>query len=161
MADIKEVIEELETIANAFTSVKSFNYGYESEININRVKAFPHIHISNVHPYDQPKGFFEARRNYLMTIWLYDLYPIEEQKTVTEETKRGTMENILEQYVREFISRSQGETAQVTTIQDWTFIHISFRADSFKDAHNDKLVGIEATMTLEVVTDCDTGTFNY
>jgi len=66
----------------------------------------------------------------------------------------------MEHFLREFRKRSHGLTAQVTNVQDW-FMLERVTTELIEVLGSDSLVGIEATITIQVASDCDTGTFSY
>lgn len=162
MADTKDIQAEFKVIADADAAINSYLYDHEDAIvTDDRAKTYPLFLLYKNFPfrYDQ---FSWHKRTYSMTIGIFDDWNIAEQKDKPIDEKYSDIENTMEQYLREFISRSLGETVLITTPQDWQIptpeLITVEKVDSFV---TDKLVGLKATFELIVNNDCDTGTFVY
>jgi|TARA_Y100001937_G_scaffold15886_1_gene21831 hypothetical protein len=159
MADFKDIVTEIETIANAQNGINSFKYGNPIEINESRQKTKPMLmlHKQRRATYNE---FEKPIKTYECTIGIYDTYLQSQRATKDYSVKQQDLENLMEHFLREFRKRSHGLTAQVTSVQDW-FMLERVTTELIEVLGSDSLVGIEATITIQVASDCDTGTFSY
>jgi len=163
MADISNIITELETIATAQVGIESFEYSNIFDLNTFRTTTKPMMIVQRQTELSFP-DFQKKFKDYQLKIGIYDDYNLAEQQTTAYASKQKELEDLMEQFLREFRSRSLGETTQVTTPQDW-FMQSGtsdlVRMELIEIIGNDKLIAIESTVTVRTFSDCDVGTFNY
>ena len=160
MAKYDDIINELRVVAEAFTSVNYFVYDRVSSVNGRlKDKAYPMILVNsspnNVRGVSN-NSYLPKKKQFIFNIFCYDDFNKKEQETTSLEEKQATVDNILDQYIAELIGRNiEGENG-FSIIQNATLT--GFLAH---DVHNDKLVQSTYTLTIELDSDCVTGTFNY
>ena len=79
-----------------------------------------------------------------------------ERKVKSLQEKQGEIDNILDQYIAEIINRNISGANGFSIVNNTSLA--GFLAH---DVHNDKLVQSTYTMTVELDSDCITGTFTY
>lgn len=154
MAEIKDVVEEFETIANLGTNdIQSFKYGNEFELNESRGKTKPLLlfHKQRAFTY---QVFSNKYKDYTVTIGLYDQYNSEERQTTSYIAKQQYLEDLMEKLIRTFRSRYEATSAK-------SWFMLSGAADTVSGElieviGVDKLIGITATFVVRVFTDCET-----
>jgi len=160
-ANIKGIIDELETIANAFDSVDAFQFGLPSKVNEQPGKIYPLIHAESVlsgltieRRLDLPKV-----KRYSIRVTFYDLFNLTEQQTVNIQSAYSALEIIADQYFAEVNNRN------LKTNVDAGFFMNNFenlRGEYLPNAHNDKLIGIQYVVDFDADNlQCTKGTFNY
>ena len=164
MADFKDIVTEISIIAAAQSGISSFKYGNPFEINESRAKTKPMLmlHKQRTITFNNFKKKF---KDYEIIIGIYDTYKQSEQSTKEYQEKQQDLENLMEQFIREFRKRSLGRTSQVTSSQDWFMLSGDgsdiVRLELIENVGADKYVGIEATLMLRAFSDCSEGTFSY
>jgi hypothetical protein len=162
--NIKEIIDELETIADAFTSVNTFNFGKVSEINDQPEKSYPAIYINSVIEgrtiERDSNSHLPKIKSYPIEIIFWDLYLTAEQATTDIQSKYSALEIIADKYFAEVNRRTIEDPASTR----------QFYIDNFEDLtgtyvtheHTDDLVGIRYRPIFKADNiACNTGTFNY
>ena len=163
MADFTDIVTEFSTIATAQSGINSFKYGNPDEINTSRQNTKPLLILNKQRSASFP-DFQKKVKRFEVTFGVYDTFHESQKASKTYANKQQDLMNLLEQFLREFRSRSLGDTTQVTSTQAW---HMpSGAADSvtirfIEVIGADKLVGAVATINIFVNADCDTGTFTY
>jgi len=170
MADIKDIVDEFKIIATGddavpastgMVGIESFAYDFPiSIVNAQHNRKYPLVLLSKQHPFTYPE-FQRKYRLYTIRYMVLDLYKQAEQKTTNRQTKTTSLENLAEQFLREFRKRSLGKTVKITTKQDWEILEETVTGESIERIGNDALTGIEFELQIRVFTDCDEGTFNF
>lgn len=160
MAKYKDIIDEFETVADAFASVNYFVYDRVSRINGSlQDKAYPLILVNSTPNYergDNNNSFLPRKKRFTLNIFCYGDYNTAERKVKSLQEKQGEIDNILDQYIAEIINRNISGANGFSIVNNTALA--GFLAH---DVHNDKLVQSTYTMTVELDSDCITGTFTY
>mgnify|MGYP004447657257 CR=1 FL=1 len=163
MADFTDIVTEFSTIAAAQSGISSFKYGNPDEINTSRQNTKPLLILHKQRGVSFP-DFQKKLKTFEISFGIYDTYVESQKATKTYANKQQDLMNLMEQFLREFRSRSLGDTTEVTSVQSWNMpsndqdvVNIEF----VEVVGVDKLAGVEATINLSVYSDCDTGTFSY
>jgi|15BtaG_2_1085339.scaffolds.fasta_scaffold00502_14 hypothetical protein len=163
MADFTDIVTEFSTIATAQTGINSFKYGNPDEINTSRQNTKPLLILHKQRAVTYP-DFQKNLKTFEVSFGIYDTYFEEQKASKVYADKQQDLLNLMEHFLREFRSRSLGNTTEVTSVQEW---HMPSN-DEDKITINfvevvgvDKLAGVEATISLTIFSDCDTGTFSY
>ena len=162
MADFKDIQVEFKTIADAFASTSTFLYSRPEQVNWDdRTQGFPLVLLHRPHPFTY-ENFYDKIRIYSITISLFDLWQIAEQKTKNLDVKFSDIEDLWEKFIREFIDRSKGETVLITSKQPWRVPNPeAISVEHIYPTHSDRLVEIKGSFLLRLETDCDLGSFVY
>ena len=153
MADLKDVVDEFETIANLGSNdIQSFLYGNEFELNEARTKTKPLLifHKQRAFTY---QIFEKKNKDYTITIGLYDQYNAAEKTSTAFVTKQLYMEDLMEKLIRTFRSRyiaSSSSWFMLSNAED------SVSGELIEVIGSDKLIGVTASFVVRVFTDCDT-----
>ena len=160
MAQINDIIDELNTIATAFTSVNSFIFDEIGAINEDRSKTYPAILVDSrnidINPITLNRSNLPQRVDYTLRLFFLDTYQVSEQKTTTKQTKYAALETIANQYLAEVKRRT--ESLSKGFFLKSRSINNGFIVDK---VHNDDLVQLVYSATFEADNDCNLGTFNY
>jgi hypothetical protein len=109
MAQIDDIINELNTIATAFTSVNTFIFDEIGAINDDRAKTYPVILVDSrnisINPLTLKRNNLPDMVDYSLKIFFYDPYEVSEQKTTNKQTKYAELETIANQYFAEIQRR--------------------------------------------------------
>lgn len=160
-ANIKGIIDELETIENAFTGTGSFQFGLLSKVNEQPGKAYPLVHAESLFSglTIERKNDLPKKKRYPVRITFYALYGLEEQKNKDLQTAYSDLEIIADQYFGEVNNRTLN-----TNVDVGFFINNfeNLRGEYLPNAHNDKLIGIQYVPDFDADNlQCTKGTFNY
>jgi hypothetical protein len=160
MADYSNIIDELEVIANAFDDVSYFLYNRVSAVNgTQNAKGYPLILVNstpNTVRGDINNSYLPSKKRFTFDIFCYNLRNRDVQAVSTMQESQAEVDTILDQYVAEAIKRNlTGDNG--FSIVEYTTIG-GFMAH---DVHNDKLVASKYSVTIELDSNCITGTFNY
>lgn len=159
MATIKTVIDELETIANAFTGVEQFMYDRPSYINGRPSEAWPLILVNsspnNVRG-DVNRDYLPRKKQFTLNIFVYDTFNEDEKSTTTLQTKQAAVDQLLDQYIAELMRRNNSGA-------NGFFLSEQATINGFiaHDVHNGRLVQSTYTVNVYLDSECSTGTFNY
>lgn len=160
MAKYDDIINEFRVVAEAFTSVNYFKYSRVSGMNgAVQDKDYPMILVSSVPNHvrgENNNSFLPRGKRFIFNIFCYGLYNTKERKAKELEVKQGEIDNILDQYIAELMKRNVDGSNGFSVVNGTTLQ--GFIADR---VHNDKLVQSTYTVTIELDSDCETGTFNY
>jgi len=158
--NIQGIIDELSTIATAFTSVNSFNFGLLSDINADQEKSYPMVQFnsdltsSNIHTFN---NYLPKEKTYSIDLIVWDIYKISEKKTKTLQNKYSDVEIIADQYIAEVLRRTIGLGGAFTLMND-----TELGGTYVSNSHNDKLVGIKYSLIFRSSNvGCTLGTFSY
>lgn len=159
MASIKDIVDEFETVADAFTGVSTFKYANPAEINEFHDITFPLLMLHK----QRSLQAIEQRgkwKTYSLTFGIYDDYNELEKETVDYQTKQDQIEEKIFQFIEEIDTRSLNGTSS----RDWSFP--SGTADSFNGElieyfGDQKLIAVEVTINIRVFGTCTAGIFNY
>lgn len=161
MAAIKSIIDELSTIATAFSSVNSFIFDELQAINRNVSKSYPCILINaNQVDYSYTQignSYLPKKKEFSLSIFFLDTYSESLKSTENLQTKLNSLELIAEQYLAEVRRR---------TIADpnigFKVVSESTTSGLFaQEVHNDRLVQVTANITVNTDNQCTTGSFSY
>ena len=159
MATIKTVIDELETIANAFTGVNEFMYDRPSYINGRMNEQYPLILVNSSPNHTRGavnNSFLPRKKQFVLNIFMYDTYNEDEKSTTTLQTKQAEVDTLLDQYIAEVIRRNvSGANGFYLSEQ------ASINGFLAHDVHNGRLVQSTYTVNVYLDSECSTGTFNY
>lgn len=160
MADYSDIVDEFETVANAFASVNFFMYDKVSEIN-GRVKdkAYPMIQLKespNTSRGSVNNLGLPTNKKYTFNIFCYNLYNKDSQLVKTKQEAQAEVDLWLDQYLGKFFERNI-DACNGFYVVDQDSVN-GFLA---KDVHNDKLVMATYTITIGLQSSCDEGTFNF
>tara|TARA_R100000808_G_C2040885_1_gene80557 strand:- start:95 stop:562 length:468 start_codon:yes stop_codon:yes gene_type:complete len=155
MADLKDVVTEMETIAGLGTNnIQSFKYGNEFEINEFRQSTKPLLLFHKQRAYSYAT-FERKHRDYTITIGIYDQYNQTERGTTDYITKQLSLEDEMEKFIRSFRTRYIADASTKT----WYMLSGAedrITGELIEVIGADKLIGITATFVVRVFTDCDT-----
>ena len=158
MANIKTIIDELETICNAYAETETFIFDELSAINDQVEKPYPAI-LVNSRSVDSTttsfnNSYLPRKKNYTLQIYFLDTYKQNEQDTTDRQTKYAELETIADKYLAEVKRRS------VDNYKNFEFSNGStgFIVDKL---HNHDLVQVFYTITFSCDNVCNLGTFNY
>ena len=163
MANIIDLVNEFETVANAMVGIGSFAYGNTFELNEYRTQPRPLMVLHKQRALNYP-DFQKKMRNYRLTIGIYSDYHEAEKLTTSYAQKQSDLTDLMEQYIRELRKRSLGNTAQVTSNQPWFMKsgnEDTVTVDLIEVIGNDKFIGIESILTFVIFAECGEGVFNY
>jgi len=160
-SNIKGIIDELETIADAFDSVKSFQFGLLSKTNEQPGKEYPLVHTESMfsgltieRKLDLPKV-----KRYSIRVTFYDLFNLTDQQILDIQSAYSALEIIADQYFAEVNNRTLN-----TNVGVGFFINNfeNLRGEYLPNAHNDKLIGIQYVVDFDADNlQCVKGTFNF
>ena len=163
MADFTDIVAEFSTIATAQSGISSFKYGNPFEINESRTLAKPMFMLHKQRAVTYP-NFDRKIKTFTLIFGIYDTYKESQKNTKEYADKQKDIENLMEHFLREFRKRSLGLTTEVTSPQSWFMPSgdlDTVTVEMIEVVGTDKLIGVEATISLSVFADCDTGTFSY
>lgn len=160
MAKYSDIIDEFKTVADAFAAVNYFIYNRVSEVNGRlQDKAYPMILVNSSPNFERGANnsyFLPRGKRFTFNIFLYNTYNKADQVAETLQERQATVDNLLDQYIAELMSRnvdgSRGFSIVNATALSGFLAH---------DVHNDRLIQSTYTITVELDSDCTTGTFNY
>tara|TARA_R100000808_G_C2137719_1_gene145804 strand:- start:233 stop:718 length:486 start_codon:yes stop_codon:yes gene_type:complete len=158
--NVKQIIDELNTIATAFSSVNTFHFGLLSDINTDVNKSYPMVQVdsslSSINR-DSFSNYLPKEKEYSFDVYIWDLYQITEQKTKTKQEKYSDLEIISDQYIAEVMRRTLGQGGALYILNDE-----DLNGSYVSNAHNDKLIGIKYTIVFRSNNvGCTLGTFTY
>lgn len=160
MAQINDIVNELNTIATAFTSVETFIFDEIGAINEDRLKSYPAILVDSrnidINVVSFGRSNLPHKVDYTFRIFFLDTYQVSQQKTTTRQTKYAAMETIANQYLAEVKRRTE-------SLDKYFFLKSSSVSNGFvvDKVHNDDLVQLVYSVTFQADNDCQTGTFTY
>lgn len=161
MAQISDIVNELNTIATAFTSVNSFYFDEIGYINDDRKKTYPAILVDSrnvdINPVNFTRNNLPNKINYGFKLFFFDDYLTSEQKTTTRQAKYSELETIANQYLAEIKNRTLADSTKGFHLQS-AQVNNGFVVDK---VHNDDLVQLVYDVTFTAYNECDTGTFSY
>lgn len=160
MANYSDIIDEFKTVADAFAAVNYFIYNRISEVNGRlQDKAYPMILVNSSPNFERGANnsyFLPRGKRFTFNIFCYNTYNKADQVAETLQERQATVDNLLDQYIAEVMSRnvdgSRGFSVVNATALSGFLAH---------DVHNDRLIQSTYTITVELDSDCTTGTFNY
>ena len=159
MAQINDIVAELNSIADAFTSVNSFYFDEVSYINDDRKKVYPAILVDSrnidINPVNFTRSNLPSRVVYGFKLFFFDDYHTSEQKTVTRRDKYSELETIANQFLAEVKSRTEAYSNLEFSLKTRQ-VNNGFVVD---DVHNDKLVQMVYDVSFEAWGECLQGTF--
>lgn len=159
MANYSDIINEFKTVADAFAAVNYFIYNRVSEVNGRKQdKAYPMILVNsspNMNRGDANNSFLPRGKQFTFNFFCYNTYNRGDEAGETLQARQATVDNILDQYIAELMRRN------IDGSNGFSIIDTSLTGFLAHDVHNDKLVQSTYTVTVELDSDCVTGTFNY
>ena len=159
MGKISDIVNEFKTVAEAYESVNSFIFDRLSSVNASRVKSWPLILLESTPDttFGKLNGkFLPASKNYRFRLFLFDDYDIAEKKTKELQDKQSDVEDMLNRYLAEVMSRNVSAENGFRIEQPE-----QIRGLIAHDVHNGKLVQSSITFNVVVDSDCVNGVFNY
>jgi hypothetical protein len=155
MATLIDVIDILQTTADAMAGLQGFTYGNRSEINTQGDKLYPRLLVDrnlNVNTME----LIEGRRVYSMQFQFYSLFHRDVEALNVDQSEQQSLLNIAEQYLKEIRSRFKNNR-RIMIVNDL----ISGGDFSFLYG-NDRLLRLQFTVQIEVFDNsCVNGVFNY
>jgi hypothetical protein len=155
MATLIDVINVLQTTADAMAGLEGFTYGNRSEINTQGEKQYPRLLIDrnlNVNSMDLIKG----RRVYSFQLQFFSLFHRDVEALNTDQAEQQNLLNIAEQYLKEIRARFDA-TRRMRIVNDTVS-----GGDFVFNYGNDRLLRLQFPLQIEVFTDaCVNGVFNY
>jgi hypothetical protein len=159
MATIKTVIDEFQTIANAFTGVEEFMYDRPSHINGRLNEQYPLILVNSSPNHtrgDVNNSFLPRKKRFTLNVFCYDTYNEDEKSTTTLQTKQANVDELLDQYIAEVMRRNvSGSNGFYLSDQS------NINGFVAHDVHNGRFVQSTYTINVYLDSECNTGTFNY
>ena len=160
MAQINDIINELNTLATAFSSVNSFYFDEIGHINDDRSKAYPCILVDSRNIDIKPTTFNRSNMPnkvvYGFKLFFLDDYPVSEQKTTTRQDKYSEIETIANQFLAEIKKRGDEYSTLNFTLKSRE-VNNGFIVDK---VHNDSLVQLVYDVSFEAIGECVQGTFS-
>lgn len=159
---VKEIVDEFETIADAFTSTNAFIFDEIGAINMDRDITYPAI-LVNARNIDtdvvryRKNDHLPITKEYVFNFLFLDDYPESESSTNLQD-KYDNLELIAEQYFAE-VKRRQEASGDFKN-----GITVGNPANGFfaNNVHNDRLVQLSYTLTIQATEEnCTVGTFSY
>ena len=155
MATLIDVIDILQTTADAMAGLQGFTYGNRSEINTQGEKNYPRLLVDrnlNVNTMD----FIKGRRVYSMQFQFFQLFHRDVEALNTDQTEQENLLSIAEQYLTEIRARFK-TNARIRIVND-----TATGGDFVFNYGNDRLLRLQFPLQIEVFTDaCVNGVFNY
>jgi hypothetical protein len=155
MATLIDVINVLQTTADAMAGLEGFTYGNRSEINTQGEKQYPRLLVDrnlNVNTMDLIKG----RRVYSFQLQFFSLFHRDVEALNTDQAEQENLLNISEQYLKEVRARFKANP-RIRIVNDT----IS-GGDYVFNYGNDRLLRLQLPVQIEVFTQaCVNGVFNY
>jgi len=165
MADIADVIGELRTIAvgvspkTGFDQINSFFYDREFVMNDERDKKYKALLVqSDVTQTitERNSAFLPKKKMYTLNLHLFDTYKEGEKGSTDLEVKQAELDLVMDQYLAKVQQRIVDDTP---ANKGWKIVGQQTGIFN-RDQHNDKLIQVSRTLTIEIFTTCDTGTFD-
>jgi hypothetical protein len=158
--NVKQIVDELNTIATAFSSVNTFHFGLLSDINTDVNKSYPMVQVDSSLSSTNRNTFnnyLPKEKDYTFDLYVWDLYQTSEQKTKTKQEKYSDLEIISDQYIAEILRRTFGQGGALYILNDQ-----EISGNYVSNAHNDKLIGIKYTIVFRSSNvGCTLGSFTY
>ena len=155
MATLIDVINVLQTTADAMAGLEGFTYGNRSEINTQGDKLYPRLLVDrnlNVNSMDLIKG----RRVYSFQLQFFSLFHRDVEALNTDQAEQQNLLNIAEQYLKEIRARFDA-TRRMRIVNDTVS-----GGDFVFNYGNDRLLRLQFPVQIEVFTQaCVNGVFNY
>lgn len=154
MATIKTIIDELNTVATAFSSVKTFIFDEIAAINDTVDKTYPVILVDsrdvNFTDINYNNVFLPKNKSFTLRLFLFDTF----FDDIDKQTKYASLMTIGDQFLAEVKKRA------VNNYQGVSFKsgNNGFEVDKL---HNDSLVQIVYNLTFTVENECTEGVFAY
>ena len=161
MAQINDIISELNTIATAFTSINTFEFEEIGYINDNRNKTYPVLLVDSrnidINPLTFNRSDLPNKVVYGFKLFFLDDYHVSEQKTTSRADKYSEVETIAHQFLAEVKRRGVADSSLGFHLQT-SQVNNGFVVD---EVHNDKLVQMVYDVSFTAYNDCSTGSFSY
>jgi hypothetical protein len=154
MANLKTLIDILETTGNAMVGLESFTYGARSDINANREGGYPCLIV------DRNADFtaynLEKNQNTVSILFqFYGLYHRNDEALDVDQDFQQDLENLAYQYMREIKSKLWDNSR--IKIVNQTAVNGSY---AFMQA-NDRLLRLQFNVQFLIAGECNEGIFNY
>ncbi len=159
MANIKSVIDECLTIAEAFTSINSQTYNELGAINFeDNNKTFPHFLFDkrsiNVAVDSYTNNSLPNKSKLTADIYFHNTYTELEKEAIDLQTKEAALITIANQFIAELKSRNKSSNTN--------FILEVATYKPLDETHNEQLIQIAYTLEFTMFADdCTLGIFNY
>lgn len=154
MANLKDLIDILETTGNAMVGLESFTYGARSDINANREGGYPCLIVdrnANFTAYN-----LERNQNTVTLLFqFYGLYHRNDEALEVDQDFQQNLETLAYQYFKE-IRGKLWDNARIKVVNQ-TAVNGSY---AFMQA-NDRLVRLQFNVQFLIAGTCSEGVFNY
>lgn len=155
MATLIDVIDILQTTADAMAGLQGFTYGNRSEINTQGDKGYPRLLVDrnlNANTMELIKG----RRVYSMQFQFFSLFHRDLEALNVDQSEQENLLAIAEQYLKEIRSRFVA-TRRIHIVGDTIT-----GGDFVFNYGNDRLLRLQFPLQIEVFDNtCVNGVFNY
>jgi len=158
MAQINDIVDELNTIATAFS--KTFIFDEIGYLNEDKSKTYPAILVDSRNIDINPIKFDKNNLpmvEYTFKLFFVDTYFVSQQKTKTKQDKYSDLETIANQYIAEIIRRTTEDSTKGFFLYD-SRVNNGFVVDK---VHNDDLTQLVYSVVFRADNDCAVGTFSY
>lgn len=154
MANLKDLIDILETTGNAMVGLASFTYGSRSDINVNRSEDYPRLIVdrnANFTAYN-----LERNQNTVSLLFqFYGLYHRNDEALEVDQDFQQELETLAYQYFKEIRSKLWNN-ARIKIVNQ-TAVNGNY---AFMQA-NDRLLRLQFTVQFLIAGECSEGAFNY
>lgn len=165
-SNIKQIIDELSTIATAYDAINTFLFGFRSQMNHDPAKSYPMLFISadftaQTIERDANSGL-PSKKQYNLAVTFWDSYTITDKTTLNNQSKYSALEIIADRYFAEVNRRTITRDSPASTAEFFIGNFETLTATYVQDENNDKLIGI--MYQLQIIADnlqCTKGTFTY
>lgn len=165
MAQIDEIKDIFQTVANAFTSVNDFFYGKVWDLNGKTNIDYPLILLDCMPDYTNlqargSQGYLPIKKEYKFKIFIYNRWTLAERKPATGkslEDKQAELQQWLEQYMAEvqrYCLDEAGAGYYVKGLSNEGFF-------GHYEKNNDRVIQLSEKITVVAASSCTSGTFNY
>ena len=163
LSTLKQIVDELNTVATAFDAVNTFGFIFPSEVNNDPAKDYPMIllnaNLTALTTRRDANSKLPSRKQYNLLITFWDSYSLTDKTTLDSQSKYSDLEIIADRYFAEVAQRSEDHEATAEFFIE-NFENIT--GTYVQNQNNDLLIGI--SYPLVIIADnlqCTTGTFVY
>jgi len=154
MATIKDLVDEIQTIANAHQPLKGFAFEDTDYLNKDRGSNYPFLLMDRnvrLNSYESKTG----QRLYTCNFIWYDLYHRQIEADSDSQDLEFTLETLSTQFIQEFQNRVQLQSPVKFAINNISTGQYGF----YKLV--DRLYSLQIQIQFRVIGSCPTGIFNY
>lgn len=162
MATLKDIKDEIKTIAEAHSVISTFKYGNPWQIEEYVDITYPLFHLNKIRTANIAPRRKDGWKIYNVTYQVLLQFNESDKATQGLEEVQELAENYALQILDEFDNRSLGLTTEVTTARDWhRLTDAPTDAEYLENYASQNLAGIEITTQVRVFEECVNGTFSY